>query len=869
MPIRTLFVDDEKTLLEQAKIFLEREDEIKIHTVSSAEKALNLIKEDDFDVIVSDYQMPKIDGLEFLEKIRKESDSKIPFIMFTGKGREEVAIKALNLGADRYIQKGGNPKSQYSVLADSIKQEFEHWKSKKKLEESEKEKSVILERTSDVIAYHDSEHNIIWANRSYLEGAEKTLEEIKGEKCYDAWYGRDEPCEGCPTDEALKSGEVEKGEIYPPEGDRHWLITATPIKDEEGNIIRIVETSLDITEWKRQKKELKRKERYLDHTPEYITVLDEEGNIKYHSYPSDEIKGLDPSEFMGSEAIEFAHPDDREDVLEMFSKVLEDPDKEYSTELRGKVEDGWIWLEIRAVNCLDDPEVNGIIITAQDISERKEMEKKLRESEKEYKRVAENINDLITMVDQKREILYGNEKAHKELLGFEIDDIIGQKAFDFFHPDDREKVITSFEEAIEEGKKKQTVEARFRCKDGSYKWVESSGRFFPDGKVLVVSRDITERKEAKKRVEENRDKIERLHEISAELQTSDSEDEVYSLAIEAAEDILDFDICSFDAVEGDMFVLREISTATPEDGHTNRPIEEGGLAKRTYLNQESYIVDDLFEDKDAKPVKSDYRSAISVPIGEQGVFQAVSTEVDHFDEEDLKTAELLISHVSQALERIQIKNREDFLHSLLRHDVGNKIQVIQGYVQLLEDEITDEGPKEMVHKAEKATKDAQNLIEKVRTLRDVIAEHERDDVDVSSILESVISNYKERLDEQDIELEYEKEEIRAQGGSLLKEVFSNLLENAIKHAECDKISISLEEKDSQVIVSIEDEGVGISDDDKDKIFERGYKSGELGGSGLGLFLVKEILNGYGGDIDVEDSDLGGAKFEIRLKNAKN
>lgn len=61
--------------------------------------------------------MPEIDGLEFLEIIREEKGMDIPFIMFTGKGREDVAMDALNLGADRYIQKGGNPKSQYGLLA--------------------------------------------------------------------------------------------------------------------------------------------------------------------------------------------------------------------------------------------------------------------------------------------------------------------------------------------------------------------------------------------------------------------------------------------------------------------------------------------------------------------------------------------------------------------------------------------------------------------------------------------------------------------------------------------------------------------------------------------------------------------------------
>ncbi len=104
MAIRTLLVDDEKAFLEQAEMFLEKiNNQIEVHTAISAKKALEMMDEKDFDVIVSDYQMPGMNGLGLLEDIRENRDSDLPFIMFTGKGREDVAMKALNLGADRYL----------------------------------------------------------------------------------------------------------------------------------------------------------------------------------------------------------------------------------------------------------------------------------------------------------------------------------------------------------------------------------------------------------------------------------------------------------------------------------------------------------------------------------------------------------------------------------------------------------------------------------------------------------------------------------------------------------------------------------------------------------------------------------------------
>lgn len=127
-----LLVDDEPGFLKQAEIFLEKEDkDICIETVSSAGEALELLNNDDFDCIVSDYKMPKMDGIEFLEIVRKEKNSNIPFIVFTGRGHEDVAMKALNLGADNYLQKNKNP-NQYTVLADTIKKEINRKKERKK-----------------------------------------------------------------------------------------------------------------------------------------------------------------------------------------------------------------------------------------------------------------------------------------------------------------------------------------------------------------------------------------------------------------------------------------------------------------------------------------------------------------------------------------------------------------------------------------------------------------------------------------------------------------------------------------------------------------------------------------------------------------
>ncbi|MHC1709345.1 MAG: PAS domain S-box protein [Methanomassiliicoccales archaeon] len=118
--IRALVVDDELDVARITKVFLERAGDLAVDTAASAEEARKVLSRTRYDVIVSDYQMPKEDGLSFLSSLRSLGVT-IPFILFTGKGREEVVIKALNLGADSYLQKGGEARSQYAELEHLIR----------------------------------------------------------------------------------------------------------------------------------------------------------------------------------------------------------------------------------------------------------------------------------------------------------------------------------------------------------------------------------------------------------------------------------------------------------------------------------------------------------------------------------------------------------------------------------------------------------------------------------------------------------------------------------------------------------------------------------------------------------------------------
>jgi PAS domain S-box-containing protein len=130
--IRVLYVDDEPDLLEVARLFLEQSPEFSVETAASAPQALNTPKIPSSDVIVSDYQMPGMDGIAFLKAVRDKYGD-IPFILFTGRGREEVVIDAINNGADFYLQKGGDPTAQFAELAHKIRKAVSRRRSQEEL----------------------------------------------------------------------------------------------------------------------------------------------------------------------------------------------------------------------------------------------------------------------------------------------------------------------------------------------------------------------------------------------------------------------------------------------------------------------------------------------------------------------------------------------------------------------------------------------------------------------------------------------------------------------------------------------------------------------------------------------------------------
>ncbi len=373
--MKIMLVDDEFDIREQAVMFLKDIfGLLDVRTFSNAKEALEELETNYYSAVVSDYAMPEINGLDFLKMLRDKGDD-IPFIIFTGMGDEKVAIQALNIGADGYIQKRDDPRTQYILMAQTIKQVVEKHQSQLNSDRTEREKTLILNSLSEHVVHMNSHGRIIWGNKAAAESVGLKPENLVGELCHELLFKSPEKCSGCPLHEAIEKRSRADAMITSDNGGI-WYVRIEPVFSDN-KVIGFLEIKEDITENIKIKEALLEQEKMfqmlVDTAPVMILII-KDGVIRYHNRTATSILGyggkLDTMVFT-----EMIDEEQRELMSKRLYDLIRDPDrgpercevKVINTDNEKK----WLYMSLA---CLSIGGERSLLIVGIDISERKILE---------------------------------------------------------------------------------------------------------------------------------------------------------------------------------------------------------------------------------------------------------------------------------------------------------------------------------------------------------------------------------------------------------------------------------------------------------------------------------------------------------------
>lgn len=229
---------------------------------------------------------------------------------------------------------------------------------------------------------------------------------------------------------------------------------------------------------------------------------------------------------------------------------------------------------------------------------------------------------------------------------------------------------------------------------------------------------------------------------------------------------------------------------------------------------------------------------------------------------------------ADAAERLK-RQRDDLrlLNQVTRHDIRNDLQVVGAYAELLDDHVDEQG-QEYLDVIKRNTDSAVALTTTVRDLAEVMLRDEAEPgrVSLERTLSQQVEEIRSAYSEAVFTVEGSLPAVEVRADEMLTSVFRNLLRNAVQHNDkappTVAVSATVDEANDLAEVRIADNGPGIPENQRDDVFGKGEKGLDSPGAGIGLYLVRSLVEIYGGEVWVEDNEPEGTVFVVRLRLAE-
>lgn len=963
-PIRILYVDDEPLLLDIAQKYLARLSGYSVSTCESADQALVMLDEGTFDAIISDYQMPVIDGIGLLKEVRSRGIT-VPFILFTGKGREEVVIQALNEGADYYLQKGGEIRSQFAELSDKINKAITQRTLENEVRNLKQLESDIINFLPDPTMAITADGKVIAWNRAMQALSGVKTEDILGKGNYEyalPFYGErrqmlidivltHDPATIARYPLIRREEDRYYAEITLPRfrggDDTSFWFSASPLYDINGNKIGAIESIRDITERKHLEEALERRilalttplDRTVDVTFEEVfdirsiqrlqDVFAATCGVASIITRPDGTPITNPSNFtrlchdiirktekgyancLHSDALIGGNNTTCPTIQQCMSGGLWDAgvpimagNQQIGNWLIGQVRDNsqtennmreyariigadeemvvQAFYEVPSMSQEKFTRIADMLHTiahhistiayqniqqARLIHDLKETKEALRKSQERLTLTISAVNDGLWDWNVPSGVAYFSPQWYT-MLGYEPNEMPATYATwrSLIHPDDISQTEKKIQDHITRNIPHYTVEFRMRTKDGSWKHILARGQIIEYDtnnmpfRMVGTHTDITELRIAQTDLEKKNIELETSLE---ELTTSEEELRIQLDELTQAQEELKASEEQFHHLFESMsegMVLHELIWDAEENPVDYLILEANisferilGIPRDSVIGKRATIAYGV----DTAPYLEKYANVAKTGIPD--TFETYFPPLDRFfkisvyspDKNRFATVFEDISERIYTEDSLRKANKNlQLLSSITRHDILNKVMILQNYGELMEEINSDPALRDSITHMKNAADAIKKQIEFTREY-DKLGLRDPTWISITSLIE--------KIKESPLPITCTCNGIDLFADPMLRKVFENLLDNVLRHAgTATRILISCKVDGDGMVICWEDDGPGVKDTQKEKIFDRGYGKN----TGFGLFLIREILAITGLSITETGVFGNGARFEI-------
>ncbi|WP_229121449.1 PAS domain-containing protein [Halapricum desulfuricans] len=637
-----------------------------------------------------------------------------------------------------------------------------------------------------------------------------------------------------------------------PGGTRHWQTKLTPII-EDGDVSGIVGVARDVTERKEQQRELRqthrRFETVLDTMSAAVFLKDTDSQYilmnqacrELLDVEDQDIIGLTDEELFPADTAERARSDDRH-VIETGEMT------EVEEVIQGAEEDS-VRLTRKSPVYDENGEVTAVCGVSTDITDQKQREQELEATKQRLSLALTGTDTGVWEWDLDTDEVVWTESMER-LFGVESGTFDGTyEAFtEYVHPNDIPAVEKAIEQTVSTGEPLQ-VEYRIQSGADEKLWGEARAELVEDDdgsrRIVGIVTDITDRKRDEQALQAARRNLRKVIDLVPDLIFAKNREGEYLLANEAT---------------------AKAYGLTPADVESKREVEILPGANDSDEFREDDI--DVIESGEPKEIPEE---TLTTADGEVRVFQ--TTKIPYQvpgsgddamlgyarDITDLKAYEQTLEEQRDTLE---------LLNKVMRHDIRNKLTVMVSYTELLQESLTDETDREYARRVLNAGQEVVEISEMAEDVTDVLlrADVDRSPVELRPVLERQIEQIRSDHERATVAVEGTIPDVAVLADDMLEVVFRNILTNAIFHNDKDipEITVSGHLSEGTVRIRIADNGPGIADDHKEQIFAEGEQGLDSTGTGLGLYLVKTLVDQYDGAVRVEDNEPEGSVFVVVL-----